>query len=126
MEQLAEAHLQVCINYGMDEEKYWNNTLAENLRFEDGYLWRLQSKAQFDYALANLIGVSCARMMSKDVEFPKIEDVYDGIFKKKPNTEEQQKMTEEQEQEIATQNSVNRFMEFALKHNSKMRKEGGN
>ena len=120
MLQIAEAHLQVCINYGMDEEKYWLNTLAENMRFEDGYKWRLQSKAQFDYALANLIGISCARMLSKDVEYPKIEDVYDGIFEKKEET------TEEQQQDIATQDSVNRFMEFALKHNAMMRKEEGN
>ena len=121
MLQIAEAHLQVCINYGMDEEKYWLNTLAENMRFEDGYKWRLQSKAQFDYALANLIGISCARMMSKDVQFPAIEDVYDGIFEKK-----KEQITEEQEQDIATQDSVNRFMEFALKHNAMMRKEEGN
>ena len=121
MYDIGYAHLQACINYGMDEEKYWNNTLAENIRFEDGYKWRLQTKAQFDYALANLIGVSCARMMSKDVEFPKIEDVYDGIFEKKKEV-----MTFEQEQDIATQDSVNRFMEFALKHNAMMRKEEGN
>lgn len=121
MYDIGYAHLQACINYGMDEEKYWNNTLAENIRFEDGYKWRLQTKAQFDYALANLIGVSCARMMSKDVEFPAIEDVYDGIFEKKKEV-----MTFEQEQDIATQNSVNRFMEFALKHNAMMRKEEGN
>jgi hypothetical protein len=121
MSEIAYSHLQVCINYGMDEEKYWNNTLAENMRFEDGYKWRLQSKAQFDYALANLIGVSCARMMSKDVEYPAIEDVYDGIFEKK-----KEEITEEQKQETATQDSVNRFMEFALKHNAMMRKEEGN
>lgn len=121
MDEIAYAHLQVCINYGMDEEKYWINTLAENMRFEDGYRWRLQSKAQFDYALANLIGVSCARMMSNDVTMPPIEEVYDGIFDKKED-----EVTEAQEQETATQNSVNRFMEFALKHNAMMRKEEGN
>jgi fructose-1,6-bisphosphatase len=121
MDEIAYAHLQVCINYGIDEERYWLNTLAENMRFEDGYMWRLQSKAQFDYALANLIGVSCARIMSKDIEMPKIEDVYDGIFEK-----EEEEVVEEQQQEIATQNSINRFMEFALKHNAMMREEEGN
>lgn len=121
MYEIAHAHLQVCINFGMDEDKYWLNTLAENLRYEDGYRWRLQTKAQFDYALANLIGVSCARIMSKDVEFPTIEEVYDGIFEQKKDD----KITEAQQQEMAIQDSVNRFMEFALKHNSKMRKEGG-
>jgi hypothetical protein len=127
MKQIAEAHLQACINYGMDEERYWNNTLAENLRFEDGYVWRLKSKAQFDYALANLIGISCARMLSKDVAYPSIEAVYDGLFEQNENGEStSRRLAEEKKQEIATQNSVNRFMEFALQHNSKMRKEGGN
>ena len=121
MDEIAYAHLQVCINYGMDEERYWLNTLAENMRFEDGYRWRLQSKAQFDYALANLIGISCARMMSDDVEMPAIEDIYDGIFEKK----QEEEITDSKEQEIATQNSVNRFMEFAMKHNAMMRREEG-
>ena len=79
----------------------------------DGAVWRMRSQAQFDYSLANLIGVSVARIMSNDVEYPSIEKVYPDLF---------DAVVEEQKQEeIATQNSINHFMEFAMKHNAKMR-----
>lgn len=111
--------MQPSINLGLDEEKFWNMTVAEITRFQEGAVWRLKQQAQFDYALANLIGVSSARMMSSDVTMPPIEEAYPYLFTK---TKEEEEM--EKQQEIATQNSVNRFMEFALKHNSRKRREG--
>jgi hypothetical protein len=98
---------------GLEEEKFWNTTVAEIQRYMEGAVWRMKSQAQFDYSLANLIGVSVARIMSKEVEFPPIEQVYPELF---------EAVAEEQKQEeIATQNSINHFMEFAMKHNAKMR-----
>ena len=120
MSEIAYAHLQPAINLGLDEFKFWDMTIAEIIRYEEGAIWRLKLNAQFDYTLANLIGVSSARMLSKDVQFPAIEEVYPDIFEKTP--EEKQA---EQEEEIATQNSINRFMEFAMRHNSMMRREEG-
>ena len=73
----------------------------------------MKSQAQFDYSLANLIGVSVARIMSNDVEFPPIEKVYPDLF--------EAVVEEHIQEEIATQNSINHFMEFAMKHNAKMR-----
>jgi ferritin len=95
-------------------------TIAEVTRYEEGAIWRLKQKAQFDYALANLIGISSARMMSNDVKFPAIEDVYSNLFEK-PS---QQELEVAKEDEAVTK-SVNRFMEFAMRHNSLKRKEGG-
>lgn len=92
-------------------------TVAELSRYEEGAMWRLRTKAQFDYALADLIGVSSARMMSSDVTYPPIDEVYPSLFESMAQ--------ERKEEEIATQNSVNRFMEFAMRHNSMMRKEEG-
>jgi flagellar biosynthesis protein FliP len=90
-------------------------TVAEIQRFMDGAVWRMKSQAQFDYSLANLIGVSVARIMSNEVEFPTIEKVYPDLFE---SVEEERAQAQE---EIATQNSINHFMEFAMKHNAKMR-----
>ncbi len=73
-----------------------------------------------DYALANLIGVSSARMMSNEVQFPSIDEVYPNLFEKP-----KQETVEEVQEETAMTESVNRFMEFAMKHNSRKRKEGG-
>lgn len=93
-------------------------TVAEVIRYEEGYIWRMKQKAQFDYALANLIGISSARMMSSDIKYPAIEDVYPNLFDK---SKEEEKVDED----IVTQNSVNRFMEFAMRHNAMMKKGEG-
>lgn len=92
-------------------------TVAEIERYAKGALARRKEKAQFDYVLADLIGISAARMMSKDVTYPDIEEVYPYLF-----TKTIQEARQERKAEIAAQNSVNRFLEFAQKHNSKMKK----
>lgn len=80
----------------------------------------MKQKAQYDYALANLIGISSARMMSSEVHYPAIEDVYPNLFEKPTENE-----TIAVQEEVATQNSINRFMEFAMKHNAVMKKGEG-
>ena len=57
-------------------------TVAEVERWQEGAVFRLKSKAQFNYILADLIGFSVSRMMSKDVKYPAIEDVYPELFEK--------------------------------------------
>ena len=114
MSQSIYRLLQPSINLGLDESKFWEMTVAEVERWQEGAVFRLKSKAQFDYILADLIGVSVSRMMSKDVEYPSIEDVYPELF-------ETEKEEHDEEAEIA-QNNINRFMEFALKHNAMMKK----
>lgn len=121
MSELVYMHLQPAINLGLEESKFWDMTLAEVIRFEDGAMWRMQMKAQSDYTLANLIGISTARIMSSEVQYPSITEAYPWLFEKEI-AEEKKK---EQETEIATQNSVNRFLEFALRHNARMGKEEG-
>ena len=89
-------------------------TLAEVVRWEKGAIFRLKSKAQFDYILADLIGISVGSKFSDKIEYPTIENAYSGLF------DEQKE--EHDNEEIIAQNNVNRFMEFALKHNAMMKK----
>lgn len=89
-------------------------TLAEVVRWEKGAIFRLKSKAQFDYILADLIGISVGSKFSDKIEYPTIEKAYSGLF------DEQKE--ENNNEEIIAQNNVNRFMEFALKHNAMMKK----
>lgn len=89
-------------------------TLAEVVRWEKGAIFRLKSKAQFDYILADLIGISVGSKFSDKIEYPTIEKAYSGLF------DEQKE--EQNNEEIIAQNNVNRFMEFALKHNAMMKK----
>ncbi len=111
--------LQPSINLGLKEFDFWNMTPGEVQRYSEGAVWRMQSQAQFDYMLANLIGVSSARMMSNEVKFPTLEEAYPGLFEKKSAEEK-----ELEEEQLRIQNSTNRFLEFAMKHNAKRRNEG--
>jgi hypothetical protein len=94
-------------------------TPGEVERFCEGAMWRMRSQAQFDYMLADLIGVSSARMMSNEVKFPTLEEVYPSLFEAKP---EEAKALEEEQKRIT--DSTNRFLEFAMKHNAKRRDKG--
>lgn len=112
--------MQPAINMGLEEEKFWEMTIAEIKRFIEGATWRMKSKAQFDYMLANLIGVSVSRIISKEAEFPSIEKVYPTLFEKElMEIAEQEKQQEEANKMIT--NSTNRFLEFALKHNARIK-----
>ena len=88
-------------------------TKAEVERYLQGAVWRMKQKAQFDYSLAELIGVSVARIMDSGCQFPAIYDVYPHLFE-----EEQQ---EQEAIDTATTNSINNFMAFAMKHNAKLK-----
>ncbi len=115
---MAMKLLQPSLNLGLEEQKFWEMTVAEIDRFIQGATWRIRSQAQFDYILADLIGISVARVISKEAQFPSIEKVYPHIFEEKELEEiEKQK----KEEEVAVTNSKNRFLEFALKHNARMK-----
>lgn len=91
-------------------------TVAEIQRYLEGATWRLKNKAQFDYVLADLIGASTARIMSKDVEYPPIHKVYPDLF---------EEVEEKPVEEDLTTKSINNFLAFAMQHNAKQKKEGG-
>lgn len=107
------ALLQPAINLGLDEEKFWEMSIAEIQRYTEGAIWRYKMKAQFDYILADLTGVSMARVVSKGATMPSIEEVYPTLF--------EAELKEKREEELRITNSTNRFMEFALKHNAKVK-----
>lgn len=92
-------------------------TLAEIERYCEGATWRLKQQAQFDYSLADLIGASVGRLLSSEVEYPSIYQVYPHLFEE----EKKQEIEEVTQSEIATTNSINNFLAFAMKHNAKMK-----
>jgi hypothetical protein len=71
----------------------------------------LKERASFDYILADLIGRSCARLMSASAEMPSIENAYPSLFAK----EETQNKAEERKQEL----SAIRFRQFADSFNKR-------
>lgn len=120
MKDIVWQFLQPAINVGLEEFNFWEMTLAEIQRYIEGAEWRMRTKAQYDYMLSDLIGISVGRMMSNEIHLPPIESVYPNLFEEVDEEEKAQK-----EEEIAVANSTNRFMEFALKHNA-MKQKGEN
>lgn len=116
MSDMAWQVLQPAINLGLEEDKFWNMTLAEVGRWIDGASWRHKSKAQYDYILADLIGRSIARVISDEATMPDIEDVYPNLFEKK------QAVEETPQRDLNTIKSVNNFMARAMAINAAKRK----
>ena len=88
-------------------------TKIEVERYLQGAVWRLKQQAQFDYSLAELFGISVARVLDSSVKYPEIHEIYPALFE-----EEAKEITEI---DTATTNSMNNFLAFAMKHNAKLR-----
>ena len=93
-------------------------TVAEIERYLEGAVWRLKTKAQFDYSLADLVGASIARVFSSDVEYPTLYQAYDGLFAEEA---EEKRKADAIEEETMTK-SKNNFLAFAMAHNARMNK----
>lgn len=70
-----------------------------------------RKQANFDYQLANLIGVSISRIYSNSARFPDISEVYPSLF----DAEE----IEDKKQEKRNELSALRFKQFAQMHNKR-------
>lgn len=116
MYEIAHKLLQPAINAGLSEFDFWNMTVAEVIRYSEGAVWRMKNQAQLDYVLADLIGISVARIISKDAKYPTIEEVYPALFE----LQEEEKQNEIKQQKL-NEASANRFLQFALQHNARMR-----
>jgi hypothetical protein len=94
---------------------FWDMTFGEIVLTIQAYNRRKEEemKAQCisDYNLADLIALSCARLVDKDLKFPKIEQIYPQLFT--------EKLTEEKKWKVEKA----RIMDFAIVHNGRMNKE---
>lgn len=80
--------LEQCMSIGMTEQEFYNSTLSEVTRYVNAHRkqqeYQLQEKAYFDYQLGNLIGLSVARLMSKDAKYPEFEKAYPFLSNTEP------------------------------------------
>lgn len=107
--------LEQCMSIGMREEDFYNSTLSQVTRYVEAYNKQqenqLQEKAYFDYQLANLIGMSVARLLSKEAKYPTFEKAYPFI------KGEQQEVDEEWQMEVQR----NKLFEWAEQMNNKFK-----
>ena len=94
-------------------------TIAELTRAVESKKRLMKTKAQqqavFDYALANLIGCSIARIYSSSSKFPDISEVYPTLF----DSEEIKQQKQQKKDEL----SALRSRQFAQSYNDKFKKE---
>lgn len=113
--------LEKCMGIGMREEDFYSSTLAQVTRYIEAYNKQqqneLQEKAYFDYQLANLIGVSVSRLLSKDAKYPSFEKAYPFINQSAQAKED----NEEWEMEV----QHHRLREWAEQMNKKFSVAGG-
>lgn len=80
--------LEQCMSIGMTEQEFYNSTLSEVTRYVNAHRkqqeYQMQEKAYFDYQLGNLIGLSVARLMSKDAKYPEFEKAYPFLSNSEP------------------------------------------
>lgn len=90
-------------------------TLAELQRRFESYKRIRESqqreKANFDYILADLIGISIGRIYDKHAHYPKIEEVYTALFIEEVDSE--------RKQEEKDKKNIARFREFANSFNKR-------
>ena len=107
------------MDLGLSEFDFWNMTPAEIRRYIESQS-RIkkrddQTKASFDYILADLIGRSIARVYNSANKMPTLSEAYPSLFDKAKEAERIQARKDEL--------SVARFKQFALITN--MRIKGG-
>ena len=76
--------LPIALQVGINVIAYWSMTYGEITDTIDAYKenerLRIREKAGFEYQLANLIGLSVARIMSEDAKFPSLKEAFPTIF----------------------------------------------
>ena len=91
--------LDNALDYGIEEERFWNMTIAEINREVDSKKRiekeKAKEKASFDYILADLIGRSIARIHSSSNKLPTIAETYPSLFVAEEVEEQIQKRRDE-------------------------------
>ena len=94
-------------------------TLAELERAVESkkrvYKRQAQEKAHFDYALAELIGISVSRIYNSSNKMPDIAEAYPSLF--------DVEVIKEKKQERKDELSALRFKQFATFHNNRIKEE---
>lgn len=75
--------LEQCMSIGMTEKDFYSSTFKQVTRYVKAHNEKekreLEESAYFNWQLANLIGVSVARLMSKEVKYPELKEAFPFI-----------------------------------------------
>lgn len=110
---MFEYTLPIALECGISHWDYWDLTYGEISQLIKVHnkkeKQRLQEQAAFNYSLANLIGLSVARLMDKNAKYPPIEEAYPNLF------DPEQLKPKKQDWRVAAE----RLRKYAEAHNKK-------
>ena len=81
-QQITEL-LEQCMSIGMTEKDFYSSTFKQVTRYVKAHNEKekreLEESAYFNWQLANLVGISVARLMSKEVKYPELKEAFPFI-----------------------------------------------
>ena len=82
-EEMCNDMLVQCLSIVLSRQEFFQSTLKEVIQCVEAYKTQQQNKLEeqafFSWQTANLIGISVARLLSKDAKYPKLEEAYPFI-----------------------------------------------
>lgn len=118
MTELIDLLLEQALDIQISEFDFWEMTIEEiNRRIESynrTHKEQMREKAYFDYQLAELIGISVARVFDAEIKMPETYKVYPSLFE------------EPKEEQPKPDVSMMRFLQYATNHNLKYKIRGEN
>lgn len=116
MEEYVYKLLDNSLLFGLKELEFWEMTIAEVMRYLQAQQKikkaESQEKASYDYILAGLITRGFSIAMGAKQSFPKINEVYGGLF------DEIKEEQEEKEKQRIMELSTIRFKQFTKSYNN--------
>ena len=101
-EEMTNDMLVQCLAIGLSRQEFYQSTLKEITQCVDAYKQQQQNKmeeqAYFSWQTANLIGISVARLFSKETKYPKLEEAYPFINGTEDKPKDEHGMTAEEAQ----------------------------
>ena len=117
--KILDEYLKECMVLGLTESEFNSMTLAEIKRYIDVHeqrrLRELKEEAMIQYIACDLIGISVARLLSKEAKYPSFTDAFANLF-----TQEELERIEEEKERQRREAFLERFKAMAKVHNEKV------
>lgn len=116
----------MALRIGISEFDFWEMTIGEVVRAEEAYEWnqkeRQKEKAIFSYKLADMIGLSVARLLGEKDAFPKsVESAYPNLFNDNVPNEKLENKEKAKDKPTMDKSAIN-FLQFATNFNARKNK----
>ena len=110
---------------GMDEDKFWNSTYGEVIRYIIAYnnklKYDIKMSLRASHLTADLVGISVARLLNSEVKYPEITEMYPELFEEESK---QLEVIKEQERLIKLKENFANLAKVCAPKEDKNNKKG--